>query len=114
MWSDWPMMWFPFAPIMMLLCLGGMFFMMRGMQGHFRPTSARTDIDVARTGPHVAAQFPDQGLSPFEEYRTETLRRLDQEQKEFQDFLSRLRTAKDKEEFEQFIADRRVRPTSPA
>jgi hypothetical protein len=50
------------------------------------------------------------GNRAFDEYRTETLRRLEEEQQEFQDFLRRLRMAKDKAEFDQFMADRRDRP----
>ncbi len=49
------------------------------------------------------------GNSAFDEYRTETLRRLEEEQKEFHDFLDRLRQAKDKAEFDQFMAERRSR-----
>lgn len=47
------------------------------------------------------------GNSAFDEYKAETLRRLEDEQKEFMDFLERLRQAKDRAEFEQFIAERR-------
>jgi hypothetical protein len=43
----------------------------------------------------------------------ETLRRLEEEQTEFKDFLDRLRHAKDKEEFDQFMAQHRQRPTPP-
>ena len=55
------------------------------------------------------------GNRAFDEYRSETLRRLEDEQKEFHDFLDRLRMAKDKAEFDQFMADRRGRsgPASP-
>ena len=49
------------------------------------------------------------GNRAFDEYRTETLRRLEDEQREFRDFLERLRQAKDKAEFDQFMADRRSR-----
>jgi hypothetical protein len=52
------------------------------------------------------------GNRAFDEYRTETLRRLEDEQREFQDFLQRLRFAKDKAEFDQFMAERRNRPGS--
>jgi hypothetical protein len=45
----------------------------------------------------------------FDEYRAETLRRLEEEQKEFMDYLERLRQARDKQEFDQFMADRRGR-----
>ena len=50
------------------------------------------------------------GNRAFDEYRAETLRRLEEEQKEFRDFLDRLRMAKDKAEFDQFMAERRNRP----
>jgi hypothetical protein len=49
------------------------------------------------------------GNRAFDEYRTETLRRLEDEQREFRDFLERLRQAKDKAEFDQFMAERRNR-----
>ena len=52
------------------------------------------------------------GNRAFDEYRTETLRRLEEEQREFREFLERLRLAKDKQEFDQFMADRRNRDTS--
>ncbi len=47
------------------------------------------------------------GNSAFDEYRSETLRRLEEEQKEFQAFLIRLRQARDKAEFDQFMEERR-------
>jgi hypothetical protein len=54
------------------------------------------------------------GNSAFDEYREETLRRLEEEQTEFRDFLERLRKAKDKAEFDQFMADRRRPAAGPA
>jgi hypothetical protein len=54
------------------------------------------------------------GNRAFDEYRTETLRRLEEEQREFRDFLERLRVAKDKTEFDQFMADRRRRTEGPS
>ena len=50
------------------------------------------------------------GNVAFDEYREETLRRLDEEQREFRDFLDRLRAAKDRAEFDQFMNERRNRP----
>jgi hypothetical protein len=38
------------------------------------------------------------------------LRRLEEEQKEFREFLERLRFAKDKTEFDQFMSERRNKP----
>src|SRR5262249_33165394 len=54
---------------------------------------------------------PSSGNHAFDEYRAETLRRLEEEQREFRDFLDRLRFAKDKAEFDQFMAERRNRQT---
>ena len=51
------------------------------------------------------------GNRAFDEYRAETLRRLEDEQREFMDFLDRLRQAKDKAEFDQFMAEHR-RPSN--
>jgi hypothetical protein len=51
--------------------------------------------------------FRSSGNRAFDEYKAETLRRLAEEQREFLAFLSRLRQAKDKEEFDRFMADRR-------
>jgi len=56
---------------------------------------------------------PSSGNRAFDEYRVETLRRLEEEQVEFKNFLDRLRHAKDKEEFDQFMAQHRSRPTPP-
>jgi Protein of unknown function (DUF2852) len=47
------------------------------------------------------------GNQAFDDYRAETLRRLEEEQREFLEYLERLRRAKDKSEFDQFMADRR-------
>jgi hypothetical protein len=54
------------------------------------------------------------GNRAFDDYRADTLRRLEEEQQEFRDFLDRLRMAKDKSEFDQFMADRRNRPAPEA
>ncbi len=50
---------------------------------------------------------PSSGNSAFDEYKAETLKRLEEEQKEFKDFLYRLRTSKDRAEFDQFMNERR-------
>jgi hypothetical protein len=53
------------------------------------------------------------GNRAFDEYRADTLRRLEDEQREFLEFLDRLRHAKDKAEFDQFMAERRAYRESP-
>ena len=48
------------------------------------------------------------GNAAFDAYRSETLRRLEEEREDFSGFLQRLRQARDQEEFEQFMAQRRA------
>jgi hypothetical protein len=55
---------------------------------------------------------PTSGNRAFDEYRADTLRRLEEEQRDFHSFLDRLRFAKDKAEFDQFLTERR-RPETP-
>ena len=57
---------------------------------------------------------PSSGNRAFDEYRADTLRRLQEEQREFKEFLQRLRFAKDRAEFDQFMAERRNRSRSDA
>jgi len=52
---------------------------------------------------------PSSGNRAFDEYRAEMLRRLEEEQREFKEFLQRLRQAKDKAEFDMFMSERRNR-----
>jgi hypothetical protein len=56
---------------------------------------------------------PSSGNRAFDDYRAETLKRLEDEQREFRDFLDRLRFAKDKTEFDAFMAERRNRGPVP-
>jgi hypothetical protein len=62
----------------------------------------------------AAGHRRETGNRAFDEYRAETLRRLEEEQREFMAFLDRLRRARDKAEFDQFMAERGSRPTGPA
>ncbi|KUP92291.1 DUF2852 domain-containing protein [Tritonibacter horizontis] len=48
------------------------------------------------------------GNTAFDAYKADTLARLEQEQTDFESFLARLRAAKDKAEFDEFM-DERVR-----
>jgi hypothetical protein len=59
-------------------------------------------------------QPPSSGNRAFDEYRIQTLKRLEEEQREFREFLERLRSAKDKAEFDQFMAERRNREGTSA
>ena len=62
---------------------------------------------------HRGRRAQRSGNAAFDDYRAETLRRLEEEQQEFVAYLERLRRAKDKAEFDQFMADRRTRPHEP-
>lgn len=50
--------------------------------------------------------FRPSGNTAFDSYKTETLKRLEDEQQAFESFLQRLRDAKDKSEFDAFMDDR--------
>jgi hypothetical protein len=69
---------------------------------------------MAGHGSGFSFDAPPSGNRAFDEYRSETIRRLEDEQREFHDFLDRLRMAKDKSEFDQFMAERRDRPNPAA
>jgi hypothetical protein len=70
----------------------------------------RGRMDQARRGGDWWGSSPSSGNRAFDDYRSETLRRLEDEQKEFKEFLERLRFAKDRAEFDQFMSERRDRP----
>ena len=53
--------------------------------------------------------FKSSGNTAFDSYKADVLNRLEQEQSDFQDFLVRLRDAKDKMEFDQFMDERETR-----
>ncbi len=50
--------------------------------------------------------YNSSGNAAFDAYKEDTLRRLEEEQGNFEAFLERLREAKDKSEFDQFMDDR--------
>ncbi len=52
--------------------------------------------------------FAPTGNAAFDAYRAETLKRLEDEHREFLDFLQKLREARDKAEFDQFMEQRRA------
>ncbi|MBI1218050.1 MAG: DUF2852 domain-containing protein [Rhodobacteraceae bacterium] len=64
-----------------------------------------------RHGRHQARMMHRHGMrssgnTAFDSYKTDTLRRLEEEQEAFETFLQRLRDAKDKTEFDAFMDDR--------
>lgn len=58
--------------------------------------------------------FRSSGNTAFDTYKADTLRRLEDEQHAFTSFLHRLRDAKDKAEFDQFMDDRASRASEDA
>jgi len=63
------------------------------------------DMNRARFNAARTAMRPS-GNHAFDSYKSETLQRLEAEQIAFEEFLARLREAKDKAEFDQFMQDR--------
>lgn len=60
----------------------------------------------ARHSLDARAPFAPTGNSAFDAYRAETLKRLEDEHEAFVAFLEKLREAKDKAEFDQFMDNR--------
>ncbi|WP_460275487.1 DUF2852 domain-containing protein [Celeribacter sp. ULVN23_4] len=69
------------------------------------PRSARHQARHERFRTMQSAMRPS-GNTAFDAYKEETLKRLEEEQDQFESFLERLRAAKDKAEFDQFMDDR--------
>lgn len=68
---------------------------------------------AARRGEYGMA-FGSSGNAAFDSYKSEMLRRLEDEQTAFEAFLQRLRDAKDKSEFDAFMEDRARGNANPA
>jgi hypothetical protein len=76
-----------------------------------RHRSSDENGDTPRTGFSRAMKAwkrhsPVSGNRAFDEYRAQTIRRLEEEFDEFQDFLDQLRAARDKKEFDRFMDSR--------
>ena len=59
-----------------------------------------------RRGGHRFKAYKSSGNTAFDDYRDETLKRLEEEQRAFAEFVDNLRRAKDQAEFDQFMAAR--------
>lgn len=73
-----------------------------GASWSMRPR-ARKDAEAGRG---AAPVMPSSGNASFDAYRTDMLARLESEHQSFQEFLARLRDARDKTEFDRFMDDR--------
>ena len=98
---------------------GRMFGFHRGCYGHWSSPEGR---DARRSAREEWRSFKrgarwgqrhGSGNVAFDEYRDATLRKLDEEQREFHDYLDRLRSAKDRAEFDQFMRERGNQPPAP-
>lgn len=72
----------------------------------FKKSGACASRSQRRMKRGMAMMSGSTGNSAFDAYRAETLRRLEEEQGNFEAFLERLRDAKDKAEFDQFMDER--------
>jgi hypothetical protein len=110
------MVWWPVGLTVLAFTIGSG---RMGHQGHWQNKIDRmqSKMDWMRSRMSSGSSWaygPSSGNRAFDEYRAETLRRLEEEQREFRDFLNRLRVAKDKTEFDAFMAERRNRHSPDA
>lgn len=73
----------------------------------------RWERHMQKWGGHHRGGLRPTGNRAFDEYREEALRRLEEEAQEFRAFLERLRMAKDRQEFDEYMRERRNRPSDP-
>lgn len=73
--------------------------------GLWNPTTKAPSLEQMMPLSPEASQRSS-GNASFDAYRADTLQRLEVEQTKFEGFLDRLRSAKDKAEFDQFMDDR--------
>ncbi|HEY0566682.1 MAG TPA: DUF2852 domain-containing protein [Xanthobacteraceae bacterium] len=109
------MVWWPFGLALLAFIIGSgrMGCGYRDAGSHWQHKMERLQEKMDRVRGRMSDPIWGQrssGNRAFDEYREETLRRLEQEQREFREYLERLRQAKDRTEFEQFMAERRTRP----
>ena len=74
--------------------------------GGSRAMACGSRRERAESWRHARTAMRPSGNATFDAYKNETLRRLEEEQRAFEEFLGRLREAKDKAEFDQFMDDR--------
>jgi hypothetical protein len=103
------MAWWPLGFFVLAFILGSG---RMGCWNHNGASRWQSKMDRMRSRMERRSDFwggSSSGNYAFDEYRSETLRRLEDEQREFREFLERLRFAKDRDEFDQFMAERRNR-----
>lgn len=86
-----------------LLGLAILAYLIWGKQMFSRSCGQRRTHDTGWTRPRMMQAT---GNHAFDNYKAEALRRLEEEQEAFESFLQRLRTSKDKTEFDSFMEER--------
>jgi len=81
-------------------------YMIWGKRMFSRSCGNRSHMSEMRFGQHAHRAAQATGNLAFDSYKAEALRRLEDEQAAFEAFLQRLRTSKDKSEFDAFMDDR--------
>lgn len=74
-----------------------------------RPSPAPRNVEEAVKSLVPTTAQKTSGNASFDAYRADVIDRLEVEQETFEGFLTRLRDAKDKTEFDQFMDDRALR-----
>jgi hypothetical protein len=103
-------LWWPLGLAILLSFLWSRTMMCGHRMRHWREHGEEVRDEMAR---RWRGNRRGTGNRIFDDYRAETLRRLEEERREFTEFLERLRRAKDQAEFEQFMAERTRRPSGP-
>jgi Protein of unknown function (DUF2852) len=99
--------WWPLGLVILAFIIGSG---RMGCWNHHGVNRWQDKMDRMRSKVDWWGTSPSSGNRAFDDYRADTLRRLEEEQREFKEFLQRLRFAKDRAEFDQFMAERRNRP----
>jgi hypothetical protein len=82
-------------------------YMIWGKQMFARSCGHRRNHDHSHSwGRHALRAGQPTGNRAFDDYKAQALRRLEEEQEAFESFLQRLRTSKDKTEFDSFMDER--------
>jgi Protein of unknown function (DUF2852) len=78
---------------------------------HWERKRARWEGRRQHWGGPRGGGLSETGNRAFDEYRAEALRKLEEEANEFRAFLERLRMARDRAEFDEYMKERRDRPS---
>ncbi len=105
-WAFWPLG----LAVLLFLALSGRLREWRMESRGFWRNMQADKGDRAAGGRASRRSGRSSGNHAFDAYRSETIQRLEDEQREFAEYLERLRQARDKSEFDQFMAERRKRP----